>query len=98
MGTTTAKTESTHKHRNLIDDLLDGALALVAIAYFFAADQFGVQLSDKTLALIAASGATFRGAVRKILMRLWSEKLGLAPPAEDAQPTPVASNGAESED
>ena len=94
----TPKPQSTHKHRNIIDDLLDGALILVAMGYYFLSDVFGFHLSDKTLVLMAASGATFRGVVRRILMRLWGEKLGLTAGAEDAQSTPVASNGAQSED
>lgn len=96
MGTTAKPV--TYKHRNLIDDILDGALAVVAIIYFFLSDQFDVHLSDKTLALIATAGATLRGAVRKILLRLWGEKLGIPGDAEVAQPAPVASDSAESED
>lgn len=94
----TTKIENTHKYRNLIDDLLDGAFALVAILYFFLSDQLNIHVTDSTLALIAAAGVTVRGALRKLLMRLWGDKLGVVEAAEDAQPTPVASNDAESDD
>jgi hypothetical protein len=96
MGNT--KSENTHKHRNLIDDLLDGAMALLAIAYFLASDTFDFHLNDKTLALIGTAGATLRVTARKILMRLWSDKLGVTAGAGDAQPAAVASSGPESED
>lgn len=92
------KFETTHKHRNLIDDLLDGAFALVAILYYFLSDQFNISITTETLALIVAAGVTVRGALRKLLMRLWGDELGITAPAEDAQLPAVASDGADSED
>jgi Flp pilus assembly CpaE family ATPase len=97
LGMSTKAPETTYKHRNLIDDVLDGMLAVVAILYLVAGDQWGFHLDDKTLALIATAGGTLRVAVRKISMRIWGDKLALVGAAEDAQEAPVASNSEESE-
>ena len=83
MSNKPAKIETTHKHRNLIDDILDAALALSAIGYYVVAEVYNVHLDDKTLALIATAGATLRGAVRKILIRLWGAKLEITPVADE---------------
>lgn len=93
-----SKQELTHKHRNLIDDILDGTLAAIAIAYFFLSAQFDIHLTDQTMALIATAGATLRGAARKILIHLWGQQLGITEGAEDAHSAAVASSDAESED
>lgn len=90
--------EVTHKHRNLIDDVLDGALAIVAIGYLVLSDQYGFHLNDKTLALIATAGGTLRVAARKILMHLWGSTLALGEPAGDAPASSVASSSPSSED
>ncbi len=92
------KIESTHKHRNLIDDLLDAALAIVGFLYVMFAEQVGLKLTDVQVAMGATAGATVRVALRKVLMRLWGEKLGIEEDAEDAQSSPVASSDAGSED
>lgn len=78
----------THKGRNLIDDMMDGGLALLSIIYFVIASQTGFELDDQTLALIATAGATVRVTLRKVLMRLYGEKLGVSTPATDAPTLP----------
>ena len=94
----TAKSENTHKHRNFIDDLLDAALAIGGFLYVMFGAKLGIELTAEQVAMAATAGATVRVALRKILMRLWGEKLGIQSDAEDAQSSVVASNGAESED
>ena len=76
---------ATHKHRNLIDDILDAALALGAIGYFLLSDTLDVHLTDKTIALMATAGATLRGTVRRVMMRLWSDELGISEGADNTQ-------------
>lgn len=63
------KTEKTHKHRNIIDDLLDlGLLVLMVIWYFT-----GIELDEKDLAVAGGIGASARVSLRRILMRIWEE-------------------------
>ncbi len=63
------KTEKTHKHRNIIDDILDlGLLVLMVIWYFT-----GIELDEKDLAVAGGIGASARVSLRRILMRIWEE-------------------------
>lgn len=63
------KAERTHRHRNIIDDVLDFGLAVLGgLWYFFGGD---IKLDNETLAMIATAGASARAALRRILMKLW---------------------------
>ena len=63
------KTDRTHRHRNIIDDVLDFGLAVAGMVwYFFFPD---TEIDAKTMALIATAGATARASLRRILMKLW---------------------------
>lgn len=62
------KTDRTHKHRNIIDDVLDFGLAVAGMVwYFFFPD---IEIDAKTTAMIATAGATARASLRRILMKL----------------------------
>lgn len=61
--------ERTHKHRNIIDDVMDFGLAVSGMVwYFFFPD---TEVDAKTMAMIAAGGAGARASLRRILMKLW---------------------------
>ena len=84
--------ESTHRYRNIIDDALDFLLAVVAFAYLMFHEQLGITLTENQLVMAAAFGASGRISLRKILMRIWGDKLPSAPhvaPPED-ETTPAA--------
>lgn len=88
----------THKGRNIIDDILDGTLLVLSILYLALAPKFGIELDDQTMAAIATAGAALRVTVRKILMKLYGERLGVSEGAEDVPPKEVASDASGSED
>lgn len=67
--------EKTHRHRNIIDDILDLGLTIGCVVWYF----FGFELDAEKLAMVGAAGASARAALRRILMRLWGEKLGIDP-------------------
>lgn len=71
--------ESTHKYRNIIDDALDFLLAVIAFAYLMFHEQLGITLTEDQLVMAAAFGASARISLRKILMRMWGDKLPSAP-------------------
>ena len=86
--------EGTHKHRNIIDDALDFLLAIIAFAYLMFHEQLGLTLTEDQLVMAAAFGASGRISIRKILMRIWGDKLPSAPhvdPQED-EATPAAND------
>lgn len=78
---------STHKHRNIIDDILDLGLLIGGLLYFLFGHKIGLAFTDKELAAIASTGATARILVRKILMRIWRDSLDSLP-GETAPVTP----------
>lgn len=67
--------QTTHQHRNLIDDVLDLGLLAGGLGYFIFADRLGLALTATELAAIASSGAAMRILVRKILMRIWGKEI-----------------------
>lgn len=67
-----------YPHRELIDDLLDAGLIVGSVIYWIVVDITGYELAPKTIAMIAASGATFRTVLRRILAQLL--------PSRDGQP------------
>jgi len=71
---------ATHKHRNIIDDILDLGLTIASIAWYFT----GVELDAETVAMIAGAGAGARATLRRILTKMWGDKLGIEAPAEDS--------------
>jgi len=75
--------EKTHKHRNVIDDILDLGLLVLMVAWYFT----GVDVDKETLAMIGGSGASARVLLRRILMNLWGAKLGIKDPSEGDTPT-----------
>lgn len=75
--------EKTHKHGNVIDDILDLGLALIASLYVIFGEQIGVQLDDQQLAQIAIVGGAARASLRRILRKLWGDGLESTP-----QPSP----------
>jgi hypothetical protein len=81
----------THKHRNIIDDILDLGLLVVGLLYFLFGHRIGLELTDKELAAIASSGATARILVRKILMRIWGEEVASLEAASSPLPEPAPS-------
>lgn len=67
------KLERTHKHQNIIDDVLDFGLAVAGtVWYFFFSD---VQIDAKTMAMVATTGAGARASLRRILMKLWGPQI-----------------------
>ena len=71
--------EGTHRYRNIIDDALDFLLAIIAFAYLMFHEQLGITLDEDQLVMAAAFGASGRISIRKILMRLWGDKLSPTP-------------------
>lgn len=71
---------ATHKHRNIIDDILDLGLTVASVVWYFV----GVELDAETVAMIAGAGAGARATLRRILTKLWGDKLGIEAPAEDS--------------
>jgi hypothetical protein len=71
--------ESTHRYRNIIDDALDFLLAVIAFAYLMFHEQLDITLTEDQLVMAAAFGASARISLRKILMRMWGDKLPSAP-------------------
>lgn len=70
------KTQQTHKYRNVIDDILDlGLILLMAIWYIT-----GIDLDEHTVAMVGGLGASARVALRRILMAIWGQKLGIEAP------------------
>ena len=69
---------ATHRHRNIIDDILDLGLTVAAAVWYFT----GVELDAETVAMIAGLGAGGRASLRRILTKLWGEKLGIEAPDE----------------
>ena len=63
--------ESTHKHRNIIDDVFDLSLALAAIVYIIWGDAINLNLTGEQWAEIAVAGATARVVLRRILTRIF---------------------------
>ncbi len=68
--------ESTHKHRNVIDDILDLGLSAACVVYYLFHEQIGLTLTDEQMVTIGAAGAAGRASLRRIMMKLWSAKLG----------------------
>lgn len=65
--------ERTHKHRNIIDDVLDFGLAVAGAGwYFFFPD---TEVDAKTMAMVATAGAGARASLRRILMTLWGPQI-----------------------
>lgn len=71
---------ATHKHRNIIDDILDLGLTVASIVWYFV----GVELDTETVAMIAGAGASARATLRRILTKMWGDKLGIKAPAEES--------------
>lgn len=63
------KADRTHKHRNIIDDVLDFGLAVAGAVWYFFFDD--VEIDAHTMAMVATAGATARASLRRILMKLW---------------------------
>jgi len=63
--------ETTHKHRNIIDDILDLTLIIGSIAYIIWGDQISIELTGQQWAEIVALAATGRAILRRILTRLF---------------------------
>lgn len=74
-----------HKHRDLIDDILDLGLLVGAATYYIVVDVTDFELGAKTVALLAGLGATARTLSRRILSRLLSNAAG-APPSDRFTP------------
>lgn len=72
------KKEATHKHRNVLDDILDLGLLVAMVAWYFT----GIDVDKETLAMIGGSGASARVLLRRILMHFWGDALGVEEPAE----------------
>ena len=70
--------ENTFRHRNIIDDLLDLGLLIIMVIWYFT----GLEIDEKTLAVLGGAGASARVSLRRILMRIWGEDLGIS--LEDA--------------
>jgi len=70
------KEEQTHKHRNILDDILDLGLVSAMVAWYFT----GIELDKETLAMLGGAGASARVFLRRILMHFWGDSLG---PARD---------------
>lgn len=84
---------ATHKHRNIIDDILDLGLTVAAAIWYFA----GVELDAETVAMIAGLGAGARATLRRILTKLWGDKLGITAPAEDSSSDDAESSSSDSD-
>ncbi len=69
------KVEKTHKHRNVIDDILDFLLGIISFVYLMWHEELGITLTADQMAQVAIFGATARVSIRKILMKLWGHKL-----------------------
>jgi len=67
------RSEMTYRHRNIIDDLLDLGLLVLMVAWYFS----GIEISEKTLAMLGGVGASARVSLRRILVRIWGEDLGI---------------------
>lgn len=79
------KSETTFKHRNIIDDILDLGMTIAMIAWYFT----GIDIDKETLAMVGAGGASARVTLRRILVKLWGPKLGIeADPSDDEEPAP----------
>jgi len=77
--------EPTFKNRNVIDDILDLGLLLIMVIWYFT----GIELDEATLAMIGGAGATARVSIRRILLKLWGDELGIeADPAPEPEPAP----------
>ncbi len=102
MADTEKSLESTHKHRNIIDDALDFLLAIIAFAYLMFHEQLGITLDEDQLVMAAAFGASGRISIRKILMRLWGDTLPSAPhvdpPADEGAAADESGNDDDSGD
>jgi len=96
------KVEKTHRHRNVIDDILDFLLAVIAFVYLMWHEQLGITMTDEQMAMAATFGATARVSIRKILMKLWGKKLPDsdegAPKGASFDPPPRAENDDESDE
>lgn len=92
------KVEKTHKYRNVIDDGLDLLLATIAFVYLAFGEDLGITLTADQIAMAAAFGATARVSLRKILMRLWGDKLPAAPASHSDDATPDADADAAASD
>jgi hypothetical protein len=84
---------ATHKHRNIIDDILDLGLTIASIAWYFT----GVELDAETVAMIAGAGAGARATLRRILTKMWGDKLGITAPAEDSSSDDAESSSSDSD-
>lgn len=87
------KSETTFKHRNIIDDILDLGLMALMVAWYFT----GVDLDKETLAMIGGIGASARAALRRILVKLWGPKLGIDPAKLPDELKPESEESAPSE-
>ena len=78
------KSETTFRHRNIIDDILDLGLTIAMIAWYFT----GLELDKETLAMIGAAGASARVTLRRILIKAWGPKLGIEADPSEPEPAP----------
>ncbi len=94
------KVEKTHKHRNVIDDILDFLLGIISFVYLMWHENLGITLTADQMAQVAIFGATARVSIRKILMKLWGHKLPALPAAAsgDSPKSDDAPEGDASED
>jgi hypothetical protein len=84
---------STHKHRNIIDDILDLGLTVASIIWYFT----GIELDAETVGMVAAAGASARATLRRVLTRLWGEKLGIPAEMADADSSDDSDDGSDSD-
>jgi len=63
--------ETTHKHRNIIDDILDLTLIICSIAYIIWGDKINIEFTGTEWAEIVALAAVGRATLRRVLTRLF---------------------------
>lgn len=87
--------ETTHKYRNLIDDVMEASAIIGGMGYVVFRDQIGIDLSPEVMAELAVGVAALRGILRKILLRALPHDEPKAPPApaDAASAEDVASEG-----
>ncbi len=85
--------ESTHKHRNVIDDILDLGLSAACVVYYLFHEQIGLSLTDEQMVTIGAAGAAGRASLRRIMMKLWGAKLDAESSSETADADAAGGDG-----
>jgi hypothetical protein len=78
------RAETTHKYRNLIDDIMEGTAIVGGMAYVIFREKVGIDLSPDVMAELAVGVAALRGVVRKILLRVLPHEEPAAAPEADS--------------